>query len=62
MATRQPSDNRYILFRYSSKGREIIIGASLAWLIAVLVLAILRPEVFGIPAAATMIWKWIRGG
>ena len=61
-ATTQPSDNRHIFFRYQSpKGTEILIGASLAWLIAVILLAVIKPEVFGIPAALTMWWKSCRG-
>jgi len=57
-----PPDNRNIFFRYRRKGTDIMIGASFAWLIAIVVLAIVRPEVFGVPAELTMIWKWMRGG
>jgi hypothetical protein len=57
-----PPDNRYILFRYRRNGTEIVVGASLASLIAVIVLAFLKPEIFAIPALITTLWRWIRGG
>ena len=61
--TAVPSDYRHVLFRYHRKGTEIVIGASFAWLVVIIVLALVRPEVFGIPAAITGLWKfWRRGG
>jgi hypothetical protein len=58
-----PSDNRYILFRYRNrKGTEIVVGASLAWLLAVIVVALVRPEVFGLPSVLAAVWKSWRGG
>src|SRR5258708_34362078 len=58
-----PCDTRFVLFRYRNrKGTEIVIGTSLAWLVAVIVLALIRPEVFALPAAITGFWKSWRGG
>ena len=57
------ADNRHILFHYRNrKGTEIVIGASLAWLLAVIVIALVRPEVLSIPAALGALWKSWRGG
>ena len=56
------SDGRYVLFSYQGrKGTKVVVGASLAWLVAIIVLALVRPEVFAIPAGLTAVWKYLRG-